>query len=112
MTDAHFRGLVAPAHLGLLPDHIYMASLRSANGGTSAVAFPSVCIVTGSVFFAKLHYFTEIITSYKTDLYLRIPREKHLHCSYLKFGRLNPIQTGHARLLPQKNRLKWVRNLK
>lgn len=73
---------------------------ESANGGISAVAFPLVCILTGSVFFAKLANFTEIITNYKTDLYLRIPRHKHLHCKCLKLGRLNPIQTGHARLLP------------
>lgn len=110
MTDAQFRGVAALVHLGLLPDHNYVASLMSANGRTSAVAFIFVCIVTGFVFFAKLPYFTKIITDHKTDLYLRMP--KHLHCRYLKLGRLNPIQTGHARLLPQKNRLKWIRNLR
>jgi len=62
MTDIQFRGLIAPAHLALLPDHTCVASLTSANGGTSAVTFPLVCIVTGSDFFAKLPDFTEIIT--------------------------------------------------
>lgn len=80
MTDAQFRGVAAPAHLGLLPDRIYVASLVSVNEVTPAVAFPFVCIVTGFAFFAKLPYFTEIITNHKTDLYLRIPRGKHLHC--------------------------------
>lgn len=99
MTGTQFRGLVVPVHLGLLPDHIYVASQRSANGGTSAVALSLVCIVTGSVFFSKLVDFTEIITNYKTDLCLRIPQNKHLRCRRLKLGKLNPIQTDHARLL-------------
>lgn len=54
MTDAQFRGVATLVHLGLLPDDNYVASLMSANGRTSAVAFIFVCLVTGFVFFAKL----------------------------------------------------------
>lgn len=45
MTDAQSGRLVAPAHLRLLPNYIYVVSLRPANVGTVVVAFLLIFLI-------------------------------------------------------------------